>query len=132
MRYRLWAVFCAATLGVAASTACREAGAGPPAAAKVMAGKRFGDISIARDSEILRLAVPPRTTLAALLQQHNISSGDAAALIGRITEHFDLRRFRAGQTYLVDRFFDGRIREFSYEVDGDRRLVARPAASARR
>jgi murein DD-endopeptidase MepM/ murein hydrolase activator NlpD len=90
-----------------------------------MAGMRVGDISIARDSEILRLAVPPRTTLAALLQQHKISDGDAVALIGRITEHFDLRRFRAGQTYLVDRFFDGRIREFAYEVDGDRRLVAR-------
>jgi murein DD-endopeptidase MepM/ murein hydrolase activator NlpD len=123
MQRRLWLLMCAATLGVAASTACREAGAEPPTPPAV--ATRFGDIAIARDSEILRLAVPPRTTLAALLQQHKISDSDAVALIQRITERFDLRRFRAGQTYLLDRFFDGRIREFSYEVDGDRRLVAR-------
>jgi murein DD-endopeptidase MepM/ murein hydrolase activator NlpD len=120
MPHRLWTFLFAAALGVAASTACREAGAessrGPI---------RFGDIPIARDSEIVRLAVPARTTLATLLHRHKISDNEAVALIGRITEHFDLRRIRAGQTYLLDRFFDGRIREFSYEVDADRRLVAR-------
>ena len=125
MQHRLWPIVFAAALGAAASTACREAGAEAVPRRSVSEDKRFGDIAIARDSEILRLAVPPRTTLAALLQQHKISDSDAVALIGRITEHFDLRRIRAGQTYLLDRFFDGRIREFSYEVDGDRRLVAR-------
>lgn len=127
MTHRLWTLLCVAALSVA-STACREARADEPLdrpAAKGMAGKRFGDIAIARDSEILRLAVPPRTTLAAVLDQHNISQHDAVALIGRIAERFDLRRFRAGQVLQLDRFFDGRIREFLYEVDGDRRLVAR-------
>jgi murein DD-endopeptidase MepM/ murein hydrolase activator NlpD len=132
MRVKLWATIVAAALGVAASTACREAGAEPPARPSTSTGAlgpvRFGDIAIARDSEAVRLLVPQRTTLAALLQKHNISQSDAVALIGRITERFDLRRFRAGQPYLLDRFLDGRIREFAYEVDGDRRLVARRAA----
>ena len=44
-----------------------------------------------------------------------------------MAEHFDLRRFRAGQLYRLDRFLDGRVREFEYEIDADRRLIARRA-----
>jgi murein DD-endopeptidase MepM/ murein hydrolase activator NlpD len=120
MTFKLWTICIAAALGAAASTACREAEAESP-----RRPARFGDIAIARDSAIIRTLVPPRTTLAALLDQHQVVRADGAALIARITERFDLRRFRAGQPYLIDRFFDGRIREFLYELDGDRRLVAR-------
>jgi murein DD-endopeptidase MepM/ murein hydrolase activator NlpD len=125
VKYRTRALLWAAALGVAASTACRKAEADPP-----KGPIRFGDIVIARDSEIVRTLVPPRTTLAALLHQHNIVESDAIALVGRIAERFDLRRFRAGQPLLLDRFLDGRLREFAYEVDSDRRLIARRADPA--
>jgi murein DD-endopeptidase MepM/ murein hydrolase activator NlpD len=131
---RLWPLVLAAALGAAASTACREAGADAPVRRSFSEGgprtpARSRDISIARDSEIVRTLVPARTTLAALLQAHDVARADAAAMIARIAERFDLRRVRAGQSYVLDRFFDGRIREFVYEVDADRRLIARRAAS---
>jgi murein DD-endopeptidase MepM/ murein hydrolase activator NlpD len=134
VQQRLWPLVLAAALGAAASTACREAEADAPVRRSFSEGgprthARSRDISIARDSEIVRALVPARTTLAALLQAHNVASADAAAMIARIAERFDPRRVRAGQPYVLDRFFDGRIREFVYEVDGDRRLIARRAAS---
>jgi murein DD-endopeptidase MepM/ murein hydrolase activator NlpD len=122
MNRRLWTVLSAAVLSAASFTACREADAQPnrgPA--------RFGNIPLARDSEILRTVVPPRTTLAALLSEHAVLQHEAAALITHIARQFDPRRFRAGQPYRLDRYFDGRVREFEYEIDGDRRLVARRA-----
>jgi murein DD-endopeptidase MepM/ murein hydrolase activator NlpD len=119
---RPWTFLSVAVLSAAAFTACRDADAQPnrgPA--------RFGNILLVRDSEILRKVVPPRTTLAALLSGHDIARHEATALIAYIAKQFDPRRFRAGQPYRLDRYFDGRIREFEYEIDGDRRLIARRA-----
>ena len=120
MRRRFWITLFAAALGAAALTACKVAEAEP-----AHGPARFGDIAIARDSEIIRTSVPPRTTLAALLSQHRVRAAEAAALVQRLAAQFDLRRFRAGRRYQLDRFLDGRIREFQYEIDGDTRLVAR-------
>lgn len=119
MRVRLWAVGLAAALCAAALTACRVAEAEPS-----RGPARFGDVVLARDSEVIHTTVPPRTTLAALLAGHRVLAQESAALVQRIAGAFDLRRVRAGQPYSLDRFFDGRIREFQYEIDGDKRLVA--------
>ena len=86
---------------------------------------RFVDIALARDSEILQALVPQRTTLAALLDTHKLLTHEAVALVKSVGQTFDLRRVRAGQPYRLDRFHDGRVREFEYEIDVDRRVVVR-------
>jgi murein DD-endopeptidase MepM/ murein hydrolase activator NlpD len=122
VKRRLWIGCVLAALSGAAFTACREAEAEPS-----RGPARFENIVLARDSEILNTIVPPRTTLAALLDKHAVLREEATALIAHIGRHFDLRRVRAGQPFLLDRFFDGRIREFIYEIDDNRRLILRRA-----
>jgi len=112
-------------VAIAAASACRAASAEPP-----RGQARGGDIRIARDSEILRALVPRQTTLASLLKQHQLLGREAAALVAGMGEKFDLRRVRAGQAYRLDRFLDGRVREFDYEVDIARRLVVRRRETA--
>jgi murein DD-endopeptidase MepM/ murein hydrolase activator NlpD len=123
MNYRLWTALSLAVLSIAVFTACRQADAQP-----ARGPARFGNIPLARDSHILRTIVPPQTTLAALLKEQAVLQHEAAALIAQIGDHFDLRRVRAGQPLRLDRFLDGRVREFEYEIDRDRRLIARRAA----
>ena len=104
----------------AAGIACRPATAEPsrPPA-------RTADVLLAPDSEILRALVPPNTTLAALLQTHHLLADEAIALVQTLSRKLDLRRLRAGQAYRIDRFLDGRVREFEYEIDLGRKLIAR-------
>lgn len=52
---------------------------------------------------------------------------DRIALVSAVEEVFDVRRMRVGQPYAVDRLFDGRVRSFEYEIDGDRRLLVQQA-----
>jgi murein DD-endopeptidase MepM/ murein hydrolase activator NlpD len=125
MHHRLWVTVVAAALSAAALTACKAAEATPPRRAA-----RDADIIIPRDSEILQRIVPRRTTLAALLAADGVTASESAALIRRIAQSFDLRRFRAGQLYRLDRFLDGRVREFEYEIDADRRLMVTRARTA--
>jgi murein DD-endopeptidase MepM/ murein hydrolase activator NlpD len=108
---------------VAASTACRPATADP-----TRPPARLSDIVLARDSASIRALVPQRTTLSALLTTHQLLTVEARALVQTLSEKFDLRRFRAGQPYRLERFLDGRVREFEYEIDGDRRLIVRRQA----
>ena len=125
MQYRLWAMLSVAVLSCAALTGCREADAEPTVDRGPV---RLSDIFLARDAEILHTIVPPRTTLAELLARHQVLQEEAAALIANVGRHFDLRRFRAGQPYSLVRMLNGRIREFVYEIDRDRRLIARRAS----
>jgi murein DD-endopeptidase MepM/ murein hydrolase activator NlpD len=80
------------------------------------------DIVLAPDSEIIAALVPPRTTLAAVLNGHELAQQEIASLIRTIGSHFDLRRLRAGRPYRLDRMHDGRVRQFEYEIDGDQFL----------
>ena len=59
-----------------------------------------------------------------LFKDHSIDMREASALVSSVGALFDLRRVRAGQPYTIDRLFNGRIRRFEYEIDGDRRLLA--------
>jgi murein DD-endopeptidase MepM/ murein hydrolase activator NlpD len=105
-------------------TACRSAEAEPdfePARGPA----RFADIVLRRESEILRALVPQRTTLASLLNTHKLVADEAMALVRSLGTAFDLRRVRAGQPYRLERDLDGRVREFEYEIDVDRRVVVR-------
>ena len=112
----LLALLLVATAGVA----CRPAGAEPS-----RPPGRSTDIQLTRDSEVIRAIVPPRTTLAGLLNVHELLPDDAVGIVQSLAARFDLRRFRAGQPYKLDLFFDGRLREFEYEIDADRRILVR-------
>ena len=112
-------------LVAAAATGCRPAAAEPSAARKPAGPVRHTDVALARDSEILNALVPQRTTLASLLESHRLGDSEAAAVVNSIASKFDLRRFRAGQPYRLERFFDGRLREFIYEVDLNTLLIVR-------
>jgi murein DD-endopeptidase MepM/ murein hydrolase activator NlpD len=107
-------------VAAAAGIACRPAAAEPsrPPA-------RTADVLLAPDSEILRALVPPNTTLAALLQTHHLLADEAIALVQTMSRKLDPRRVRAGQAYRIDRYLDGRLREFEYEIDLGRKLIAR-------
>ena len=108
-----------AAVTAAACISCRPVAAEPPAF------RRLADIVIPRDSEIFEAFVPHRTTFAELLQTHDLLSHEVAAVLAGIAEKFDLRQLRAGQAYRLDQFRDGRVREFEYEIDSDRRLLVR-------
>jgi murein DD-endopeptidase MepM/ murein hydrolase activator NlpD len=113
------------TVAVAAGIACRPAAAEPgrPPA-------RTADVLLAPDSEILRALVPANTTLASLLQAHQLLGDEVIGLVQTLSRKLDLRRVRAGQAYRIDRYLDGRVREFEYEIDLGRKLVARRSDAA--
>lgn len=113
-----------ATIAVGATVACRPAAAGTPRDDQ-HAPARWADIVLSRDSELRHALVPPRTTLAAILATHRLLEQEAASLIATIAQRFDVRRVRAGQPYRLDRYFDGRVRAFEYEIDHDRRVIVR-------
>lgn len=91
--------------------------------------RRLVDILLARDSEIVEALLPHRTTLSGVLKLHNLIESEVGALVETVAHHVDLRRLRAGQPYRLERLLDGRIREFMYELDGDRMLQIRRQSS---
>jgi len=114
-----------AVLVAALASGCSRPAEADPVPHALRGPARFADIALARDSEILRALVPQRTTLAALLDTHKLLAHEAVALVKSVGQTFDLRRVRAGQPYRLDRFHDGRVREFEYEIDVDRRVIVR-------
>jgi murein DD-endopeptidase MepM/ murein hydrolase activator NlpD len=104
----------------AATAACRPAAAEP-----LRPPSRSSDIILARDSEVIRALVPQRATLAALLDTHQLLANEAIEIVRSLSQTLDLRRFRAGQPYRLERFFDGRVREFEYEIDSHKRVIVR-------
>ena len=118
---KLTALLCVVPLA-AAHVACR-----PAAAELSRPPSRSTDILLARDSEIIRAIVPQRTTLAAVLNTHKLITAEAVSIVRSLSQAFDLRRFRAGQPYRIERLLDGRVREFEYEIDADKRILVRRA-----
>jgi murein DD-endopeptidase MepM/ murein hydrolase activator NlpD len=118
---RAWVGASLIIVSLTISTACRPAAAEPPAPRPA----RYRDVMLERDSEIRRARVPQRTTLSTLLHSHELAAQETNAIIASVASKFDLRRFRAGQPYRIDRFFDGRLREFIYEIDLEKWLVVR-------
>lgn len=115
-----------ALVAIVASSTLRLLTAADPAAVSRLAG----DVQLQRDSDLMLGVIPARTTLGGLLRDHGIAPSEAQALVAAVGSAFDVRRVRAGQPYVVDRLFDGRVRRFEYEIDGDRRLLASRASLA--
>jgi murein DD-endopeptidase MepM/ murein hydrolase activator NlpD len=105
----------------AASATCRPADAQPSRSPE----QRLSDVFLARDSEIIRAVVPQHTTLSAVLHAHKLMAAEAVAIVQSLSQKFDLRRFRAGQPYSIERDSDGRVHAFEYEIDADKRVLVR-------
>jgi murein DD-endopeptidase MepM/ murein hydrolase activator NlpD len=113
---------------ISAGIACQWTPAYAPAG--VARARRLADIVLAEDSRLIAGTVPSGRTLATMLSAFELSEPDRQALVSAIQRVFDVRRLRVGQPFKLDRLFDGSVRSFEYEIDGDRRLrvEAHPAA----
>ena len=90
--------------------------------------RRAGDVSLAKDSDLLEGVIPARTTIARLFDNHSIARAEAPVLVASIASAMDVRKLRAGQPYTLDRMLDGRVRRFEYEIDNDKRLTVERAS----
>ena len=81
-------------------------------------------------SHRIEATVPNRATLASILYGHGLDRNQAARVIDAVRLVFDPRRFRVGNPYRLELGPDGALRSFEYEVDKDRFLQVRAAASA--
>ena len=100
-----------ATTGI---TACTEVPMAPVAVA--------ADIFLEPDRDVIEARVPRRATLAGILRTHEVGENLIVAMVDATRPVFDPRRLRAGQPYRLVRTFDGRLRQFEYEIDRDRFL----------
>jgi murein DD-endopeptidase MepM/ murein hydrolase activator NlpD len=100
------------------------------AQAEVSPARRLADVVLAADSSLIAGTVPSGRTLGAMLAAFELHDADRQALVSAVQRVFDVRRLRVGQPFKLDRLFDGRVRSFEYEIDGDRRVrvEAQPAA----
>jgi murein DD-endopeptidase MepM/ murein hydrolase activator NlpD len=104
----------------AASMGCQETPARQRS--EVSPARRLADIVLAADSRLIAGTVPSGRTLSAMLSAFELHEPDRQALVSAVQRVFDVRRLRDGQPFKLDRLFDGRVRSFEYEIDGDRRV----------
>jgi murein DD-endopeptidase MepM/ murein hydrolase activator NlpD len=81
------------------------------------------DVHLPAQVRIIADRVARGATLASLLRAHDVAEQEVAALVSRVTDVFDLRRFRAEQPYRLAQTLEGALRLFEYEIDGDRKLT---------
>lgn len=109
-----------ATTGI---TACTEVPMTPAAvAADVFLESDRADIFLEPDRDVIEARVPRRATLAGILRTHEVGENLIVEMVDATRPVFDPRRLRAGQPYRLVRTFDGRLRQFEYEIDSDRFL----------
>jgi murein DD-endopeptidase MepM/ murein hydrolase activator NlpD len=101
------------------TVACQLAQAQAPS--EVVGARRTADIELPADSRIITGSVPPGS-LGAMLASFDLDEADRQSMVTAMEEVFDVRRLRVGQPFALDRMFDGQVRSFEYEIDGDRRL----------
>jgi murein DD-endopeptidase MepM/ murein hydrolase activator NlpD len=80
------------------------------------------DIFLPLDVQRIEARVPRNATLDGLLRQHELPSALVHAAIESMRGVFDPRQLRADRPYRLVQTLDGLLREFEYEIDGDRLL----------
>ena len=66
-----------------------------------------------------------------MLRAQDVAASDVAALVAQASSVFDLRKVRADRPYRLQTTLQGSLRDFEYEIDGDRFLkVIRSTADA--
>jgi murein DD-endopeptidase MepM/ murein hydrolase activator NlpD len=80
------------------------------------------DVLLPPDVRTVSSRVMRGSTLASLLRAHQIAEEEVASLVSRAASVFDLRKVRVDQPYVITRAITGALRQFEYEIDGDRIL----------
>jgi murein DD-endopeptidase MepM/ murein hydrolase activator NlpD len=80
------------------------------------------DVLLPPETATIRARVPRRATLDSLLRQHEVSAELVTAIVQKAASVFNPRQLRADQPYRLVLSLDGFLREFEYEIDGDRFL----------
>ena len=87
------------------------------------------DVFLPPEGRTIEGVFPRRSTLAGLLDTHELDGPAARDVIAAAGIVFDPRRFRAGNEYKVVVANDGSLRRFEYHVDEDQFLQVRRAAA---
>jgi murein DD-endopeptidase MepM/ murein hydrolase activator NlpD len=80
------------------------------------------DIALPADIRTISARVLPGATMASLLRAHRVADSEVAALVAHASRVFDVRRVRVDQPYRLAQAFDGALRWFEYEIDGNQIL----------
>jgi murein DD-endopeptidase MepM/ murein hydrolase activator NlpD len=101
-------------------TGCARPGDEPPRISRP-------DILLTLDVQRIESRVPRNATLDGLLRQHQLPNALVHAAVESVRGVFDPRQLRADRPYRLVQSLDGLLREFEYEIDGDRllRIVSR-------
>ena len=86
------------------------------------------DISLPRDTTIVKGLVPRNTTLDTMLREHGLAGEVVQSVIAAARTAFDPRRLRSFQPFALERTRDGALSLFEYEIDTDWFLRVAPAA----
>ena len=87
------------------------------------------DVFLPPEGRTIKGVFPRRSTLAGLLDTHELDGPAARDVIAAAGAVFDPRRFRAGNEYKVVVANDGSLRRLEYHVDEDQFLQVRRAAA---
>jgi len=80
------------------------------------------DVMLPRETETIEALVPQHATLDSLLRQHRLTADLVQAAIESAATVFNPRQLRADRPYRLVLSVDGLLREFEYQIDGDRFL----------
>jgi murein DD-endopeptidase MepM/ murein hydrolase activator NlpD len=80
------------------------------------------DIVLPSEVQLISAKVPRNATLETLLRAHDLSADLVSAAVTAARNVFNPRDLRADRPYKLVRSIDGVLREFEYEIDGDRLL----------
>jgi murein DD-endopeptidase MepM/ murein hydrolase activator NlpD len=85
-------------------------------------GSPRGDIALAPEMRAVSARVASGATLATILRAHQVVASEAADIVAKASAVFDLRKVRVNRPYRLTQTMSGAVRDFEYEIDGDRLL----------
>lgn len=80
------------------------------------------DVLLRPETETFDALVPRHATLESLLREHDLADDLVDAAVEAAKAVFNLRQLRADRRYRLVRSADGMLREFEYQIDGNRFL----------
>lgn len=88
------------------------------------------DINLKPETVTIQARVPAHATLDTLLRDQQLAAPFVQAAVQAARLVFDPRQLRTDRPYRLVRSIDGMLREFEYEIDGDRflRIISRNRA----
>ncbi|MGH9408054.1 MAG: peptidoglycan DD-metalloendopeptidase family protein [Vicinamibacterales bacterium] len=84
--------------------------------------RTMADVRLPVEIEVISATVPRAATLDSLLRANHLQDQLVTSAVAAARAVFDPRHLRADQPYKLVRTVDGLLRDFEYEIDGDRFL----------